>query len=200
MKVDLPIQKFKITLTGPTKVGKTSLINRIIKNEFTEDNFPTIGVFHYNKVFNYEGDDYNLFFLDTAGQEKFDAINFPQIRDSDLIFFVYDVSQKDSFEDIKKRFTELSEKVLGAQKSILVGCKSDLFEYGQKNNFVSHESVKVFAKINHCEEIQVSSKNGEYIDELIKLTLYLLINTDNNSKEQYMDLNNVENEKKKGCC
>lgn len=61
----------------------------------------------YTKVFQLsDGTFINCMILDTAGQERFDSLNLSYYRKADAVLLVYDVSQKSTFEKIKKFYVE----------------------------------------------------------------------------------------------
>lgn len=85
---------------GESKVGKTSLINRLRGNEYKEETVATIGYdFAFvDRVIN----DFHIRFQlwDSAGQERYRAVSPIHYKstsllniDSDIVVIVYDVAQ-----------------------------------------------------------------------------------------------------------
>ena len=69
--------KLKQVLLGETAVGKSSLINRFVNGTFKQEFLPTIvGCYSTKEVF-YKKENINIIYeiWDTAGQEKFRAVN-----------------------------------------------------------------------------------------------------------------------------
>jgi small GTP-binding protein len=65
--------------------------------------------------------------MDTAGQERFKAINTQYYRGADCCLLVYDITDKKSFEEIKKYYNqEIKDKCPKHVKVILLGNKTDL--------------------------------------------------------------------------
>ena len=59
----------------------------------------------YARVFQLsDGTFINCMILDTAGQERFDSLNITYYKKADAVLLVYDISQKESFEKIKKYY------------------------------------------------------------------------------------------------
>ena len=71
-----PEKKFiaKVILLGDASVGKTSLLNKYIKNEFSLNYKTTIGADFLTKTLTRENSLVNLQIWDTAGSEKFHSI------------------------------------------------------------------------------------------------------------------------------
>ena len=63
--------KFKVSIVGDGRVGKTSLIKSYTNSEFSEDYIKTIGAqfSKYDQKIN--GDQCELYFWDIAGQDEF---------------------------------------------------------------------------------------------------------------------------------
>lgn len=62
-------QLLKVVILGDGGVGKSSLMNRFVKNEFDVESFHTIGVEFLNKDVLVDSDMYTMQIWDTAGQE-----------------------------------------------------------------------------------------------------------------------------------
>ena len=92
----------KIILFGESDPGKTNLISRYVKNQYSENNIATIGI--DSKIFGFDflGKKIKICIFDTAGQERFRHVTKPYIKGSDIIIFVYSVDDRASFEKIKE--------------------------------------------------------------------------------------------------
>ena len=65
--------------------------------------------------------------MDTAGQEKFDALNLSYYKRANGCLLVYDVTSKESFEKIKDYYVDkLKKNCKYIIKVILLGNKTDL--------------------------------------------------------------------------
>ena len=93
---------FKIILVGDTSVGKTNIINKYIKNEFREDFYATIGVEFSHKKFVVENRKIKAQIWDTAGQERYKAITRAYYKGAKGAFIVYDITRKETFDDVDK--------------------------------------------------------------------------------------------------
>ena len=64
----------KIALIGSVSVGKTSIVNRFIKNIFDEKNKSTSGANYSKKIVEVNNQKISLDIWDTAGQERFRSL------------------------------------------------------------------------------------------------------------------------------
>ena len=90
----------KIIFCGDAGVGKTSIINSIMGQKFSEDYEPSIGVDFFSKTIRYKGRLIKLQIWDSAGQEKFKSLIPNYIRGSSLIFLIFDMSRKLSYDHL----------------------------------------------------------------------------------------------------
>ena len=91
----------KILLLGDSSVGKNSLILKFTNKEFDENSYSTIGAEFKNKVIQIDNKQIKLNIFNTAGQEKYRSISKNLIRNVNGIIFVFDLSNIDSFQNIK---------------------------------------------------------------------------------------------------
>ena len=94
----------KVVLLGESGVGKTCIIARFIKNIFENKLMSSTGASYASKnmVFNeYNGKSINFEIWDTAGQEKYRALTKIFYKDATCAILVFDITRRDSFEEIK---------------------------------------------------------------------------------------------------
>ena len=163
-----PIIILKILILGDSGVGKTSILIKYINNKFDESHIATIGVDYMDKTIKYKNINVKLQIWDTSGQEKFRSIARNFYRNSDAIFLVFDLNNKDTYDNIKQWINDVEEHCPNIKK-ILLGNKSDL----EKN--VSEEIIKNFAKENNLQYFETSAKNGTNIKEAFKAMVDLLL-------------------------
>ena len=92
----------KVLFVGDANVGKTSLLFRYIDGQFPEKHLSTVGVEYRIKIFQFRGFNIKLMIWDTAGQERFHSITNNYFHNADGAFFVYDITNRNSFSNIKK--------------------------------------------------------------------------------------------------
>ncbi|CAN5951353.1 unnamed protein product, partial [Sphagnum jensenii] len=92
--------KFKIVFIGDQNVGKSSIINRFIKNEFDISHHPTVGIDFVSKNVIVADKTVRLQLWDTAGQERFRSLIPGYLRDSNAVFLVYDVTSEETYNNV----------------------------------------------------------------------------------------------------
>ena len=169
--------RYKIIFIGDAGVGKTTIISRIMNNPFTEEYEPSIGVDFMSKNLKYHGQIVKLQIWDTAGQEKYKGLIPSYIRNSSIVFIVYDISSKTSFDNIPKWINFV--KSIDNTTLILCGNKIDL-----ENREVKKEEGEEFAKKENIPFYEVSAKTEENIKDMFyKVICDLPTFADNKNKE-----------------
>jgi len=156
----------KILIVGDIGVGKTSLLQRYVDNVFSEQPIYTLGVDFKTKIVDHNGMQYKLLIHDTAGQERYFALTSNFYRDADGIILVYDVTNKDSYENVKQWFQEIGRYGPEARK-VLVGNKIDLIS----EKIIDTGVAKDYADSFPLPFIEASAKSGQNIDDIFKLLL-----------------------------
>ena len=84
-------------------VGKTSISTRFIKEKFIKIDLSnrTINTNVFQKSLDIKGKLFNLTIWDTAGEEKYRSIVKNYYKGSIAAILVYDITNKQSFEEIK---------------------------------------------------------------------------------------------------
>ena len=197
----------KLVLVGESGVGKTSIIQRYINNEYEENTIATSAPEYKNKVLNYPEYNKSISFdiWDTAGQEKYRSITKNFYVNAAIGLMVYDIRQKDSFENIKDYWSR-QLKEYGEENIVLgiAGNKCDLFEQQE----VSDKEVKKFAESIGAVFKLTSCKENVGIKELFfecgkkYLEVNKLVGNENIGKKDNENLKiegkNVANNGKKG--
>ena len=173
----------KIIFCGDAGVGKTSIINSIMGQKFSEEYEPSIGVDFFSKTVRYNGRLIKLQIWDTAGQEKFRSLIPNYIRGSAIIFLIFDVSQKITYEHLNEWLNFITNIENGGL-IIIVGNKIDLKDSREVNT----EEAEKYCKDKKYEYFEVSAKNGTNIDNMLYTSLaglpvFNTINGENIPKE-----------------
>ena len=160
---DNEMETIKIIFLGDEKVGKSSMFNRLYKNTFEEDYQATIGLDFHSKRVKTKNWQPNLIFYDTSGQQKFKSLIPMYIKDSQVIIFVYDISNKDSFIHIENWYNDLKDLIKEDAILILIGNKTDLEEKRQ----ITTKEVEDYSKQKGFLFYELSSKAGDKINDLL---------------------------------
>ena len=93
----------KVVMVGESGVGKTCIINRYLNNVFKQDSMSTSGASYASKTMHFEKYQKNVKFdiWDTAGQENLRSLTKIFCRDVKVAVLVYDITRRDSFDEIK---------------------------------------------------------------------------------------------------
>ncbi|KAL4562040.1 hypothetical protein LXL04_034229 [Taraxacum kok-saghyz] len=134
---------FKIVLIGDSAVGKSQLLARFSRNEFSLDSKATIGVEFQTKTMVIDHKNIKAQIWDTAGQERYRAVTSAYYRGAVGAMLVYDITKRQSFDDIARWLEELRGHSDNTNIIImLIGNKSDL----DSQRDVTTEDAKEFAE------------------------------------------------------
>lgn len=100
---------FKLLLVGDSNVGKTSLLLSFTTDSYKENVRNTVGVDLKVKIVKHPatGKTLKLTIWDTAGQERFRTLTSAYYRGAHGIILVYDVTNSESFTNIKHWLNEV---------------------------------------------------------------------------------------------
>ena len=99
----------KVILLGESGVGKVGLIARFINNSFEDNITSTTGASYAGKTMTfdeYDGKSIKFEIWDTAGQEKYRSLTKTFYKDAKVAILVYDITRKESFEELQKYWIE----------------------------------------------------------------------------------------------
>ena len=153
------VTRHKIIFVGDAGVGKTTIISRIMGNPYNEIYEPSIGVDFMSKTIKYHAQNIKLQMWDTAGQEKYKGLIPSYVRNSSVVFVVYDISVKASFDNIPKWINFI--KTIENTTLVLCANKIDL-----ENREVKKEDGEELAKKENISFFEVSAKTDENIKNM----------------------------------
>jgi Ras-related protein Rab-6A len=153
---------------GDQGTGKTCILNRFATNQFDEQYQTTIGLDFQSKNVSIHDQDVRLLLYDTAGQEKFRSLIPMYIRESNIILLVYDITRKESFDNIPRWFSDVLNIKSNEAIYVLVGNKIDLKDQRK----VTYNEGKKLADEKNIIFEEVSAKTGENFEELFRDKIY----------------------------
>ena len=196
--------EFKIITLGNPGVGKTSIIQRFVGDDFNENQLSTLGISYSFKVIKIEEKNIRLNLIDTGGQEKYRSLAVSYFRHVDVVLFVFDLNNKSSFDSIQYWINLFNEN--NNSKNIkgkyLIGNKDDLVQNVDQN------LIDELSQNNGIEYLTTSAKTKYQIDALFTIIggeLYEYLKKKKNNKDESNSpkikvLARTNVNKKKGCC
>jgi len=102
--------------------------------------------------------------MDTAGQERFRSITSSFFKGAHAIIIVYDITKRETFDNVAGWISEISNSAPSNVKKIIVGNKSDL----DKERQVPIKSGEALAKHYNFKFFETSAKLATNIVELFQ--------------------------------
>ena len=188
---------FKLLIIGESGVGKTCLLLRFTDDSFTANHLTTIGIDFKIKIINLENKLIKLQIWDTAGQERFRTITKTYYKGAHGIILTYDVTDINSFKNIRNWIKQIEQNAQNTVSKVLVGNKCDKSERA-----VSFEEGQKLAKEFGMEFFETSAKSNINVSETFTfLTKDILKNTEGGTtKGDNIQIDKKDQVKKKGGC
>ena len=195
--------KLKIILVGDAKIGKTSIINRYHENTFTFDTMMTVSMNFISKKLKLNDKNIVASVWDTAGQEQYRSINKLFIKDADIVIFVYDITNRESFDNLEFWYKFIIDELGQSPFFALAGNKMDLYEKEEvreeEGEELSNEWEAYFSLLSAKED---NNNVNKFFEDIIKIYLkkydnqvYGVVNRNTISLNDYN-----ENKIEEGCC
>lgn len=192
----MSVESCKVVLIGESGVGKTSIISRFINDTFDPNTITSLGASFISKTITIEGKPIKFDIWDTAGQEKYRSLAKIFFKDAQIVIFVYDITNKKSFEEIKAYWYEQTKanSAIPNQIFAIASNKSDLYGNEQVDN---KEGREYAAKIKAIfKETSALSSTG--IDDLFRLVGKKYLNPDFDYLEEDRKLQEEYQQRQKG--
>jgi small GTP-binding protein len=149
--------RYKLVLLGTEKVGKTSLVNRLVNDRFNENYMSTLGYNVFEKQIVLEDTTISLLIFDIGGQEKFRELRKKYVDRAHAAFLVFDITNQVSFNALSAWKKDLDEFV-GPIPFITIGNKVDLDDLRD----IPQEEAKKFTieELGALSYLETSAKTG----------------------------------------
>ena len=177
---------FRLCLLGEAGVGKSSILTRFCDNTFKENYNNTIGLDFRVVTLKYKDIISKLHIWDTAGQERFRSLSVNYLHNSHGFIFVYDVSDKNSFDNIINWINLGFDNNKNSIINFLIGNKCDL----ENKRQVSQNEGEQFAKEKNLIFLETSCKNDQNVQKIFYYFNYKLIEYYNHNK--YIEDDKIE--------
>ncbi|KAF1762029.1 hypothetical protein GCK72_010290 [Caenorhabditis remanei] len=198
---------FKLLIIGDSGVGKSSLLLRFADNTFSENYITTIGVDFKIRTMDINGQRVKLQIWDTAGQERFRTITSTYYRGTHGVVVVYDVTNGESFGNVKRWLQEIENNCDSVQK-VLVGNKCEESD----RRVVLESDARNYAQSMNIAFFETSAKEDKNVEPMFTCITSLVLtaklaNPSSASKDQHRsggvslkDNSGNTNQKKKCKC
>eukprot|EP00111_Clytia_hemisphaerica_P008116 TCONS_00023681-protein len=163
---------FKVIFCGDANVGKSSIIQRICFDSFSEEREPTMQIDSYSKTVPHGENIVNLSIWDTLGQERFNSIPRSYYRKSDIVLVGYDITDEMSFSNLQTWLLDIKEFTDDNVLVIIVGNKVD----SEGDRKISCAKAEQYAKAHNAMFMEVSAKSGQNIQSLLHIMSSTLVN------------------------
>ena len=159
-----PIESLKIVLLGEAGVGKTSIISQFVEQTFQEDIQSSAGGTFSSKTCVYGNNQIlKLEIWDTAGQERYRALTKMFYKDTNAAVLVYDITRKDSFEEMQNYWANQIKECSPPGIILAVAAnKSDLID----KEAVDEEEARKFAENLGAIYVSTTATKIEPINDL----------------------------------
>ena len=159
--------ELKIIVVGNSGTGKTSFVNKWIKNTFDENYKATIVSEFSYKIVDYKGKNYKIQLWDLAGMDQNICITKIFSKDSHGCIVLSDITNEKTLDECvkwKKTVDETTRFLDGSNiPAILIRNKIDLLENSENND--DEEKIKEFCQNNKFLQcFKTSAKMGTNID------------------------------------
>ena len=190
----------KIIWVGDSGTGKTNLITVAAGFEFNSNSLSTTSCSYVQIKIKKDEKEYKVNLWDTIGQEKYRSLTKIFVKDSKIVIFVYDITNRESFESLPY-WKKIIDEILGNDVTLgVIGNKIDL--YLQEK--VKAKEGKEFADSIGAKFKETSAKDNpkdvsDFIDKMVNV--YLKNDKNDNRRDSVkIKKGKEENNEKKGCC
>lgn len=166
--------EYKVLILGEHEVGKTSLCNRFIMNEFNLEIKPTKESECYSKLIQFFEEKLKIYIVDvdTEIMRSNHSFIYTDVKGAIVL---YDVTKHKTFEKIDNWIVDMRQNIDNKVPILIVGNKNDL-------TFLKcvHEiELKEKASILNCDYMETSCTETESVDKAVKFLV---------GKMYYLDL------------
>ena len=188
----------KLLVVGDSSVGKTNFITQFIENKFNQTYMTTSGMDLKTSSIVVKNKKIRVQLWDTAGQEKYRAITKNLFLKVQGALVVYDITNDNSFTNLKTWVKSIKEECGKSMQMIIVGNKCDLDD----ERVIEKEKALEYAEEEKVEYIETSSKTGENVQKAIsQLCEKVLENNEMGAEFSFtLDASSFSKNNKRKCC
>ena len=155
-----------VTFCGDSSVGKTSIIYYFVNDRFDDTIQPTVAGVFKKEIIQSDQKPVTLEIWDTAGDERYASVITSFFKKSQVVLFVYDITNRKTFEHLDYWFNIVRQNAPKDACFIIVGNKSDVAD---KKQITFDELADYARKVNAYSYMETSAKLGEGISDLFTI-------------------------------
>ena len=136
--------KCQLLIIGDSTVGKTSILSRYANGTFNSSYLATVGLDNFTKDELIDNKMVRIKIWDTAGQERYKSLTKGFFRNAQGIMIVYDVTNSETFENLKYWIQSIKtqmESEIDKIPVIIIGNKVD-----SEEREIKIEEAQLFSK------------------------------------------------------
>ena len=157
---------YKVLLLGDSSVGKTCFLLRYCDMSFQDVHLSTIGLDYRLKSMTLKNNkNIKLQIWDTAGQDRFRAITKNYYKGANGIILIYDVTNMQTYENVKNWISQIKEEANPNVIIYLVGNKIDVPD---DQRLVKAEDGQKIADEFNLPFNEASAKDGTNVNEIFQ--------------------------------
>jgi len=164
-----PGDRIKVVIVGDGGVGKTSLVVRLLTGEFTSTYIKTVFDASTHE-FSFNDKLYDLFLIDTGGQEEYTQIRIKSYEDCDIVIVCFSVDDMLSFKNITESWIPEIRQHAPNATLLLVRTKHDKRYYineKQISRYVDSQTAYDLAfRMKASGYLETSSKSGKNVQQV----------------------------------
>ena len=164
----------KVCIVGDFAVGKTSVVERFVNNQFSDKYLTTVGVKIDTKEIDLPAHNVRmkLIIWDVAGSDRFSHVEFSYLRGAAAYVFVADGTRSltiDSAESLRRDI----ERRFGTKPAVFLVNKGDLVDSWE----VSHEVFTALSE-RHRDVFRTSAKTGDDVERALQRLAEIIIDAE----------------------
>ena len=163
--------RIKILSLGSMATGKSCLIKRFCEERFVQKYIPTIGVDYGVKPTVVDSTDVRVNFWDLSGNPEYFEIRNEFYKDSQGCLLVYDVSSRETFEDIDNWLAEASKFGANPREMPIALCANKI----DKKRIVTEDEGRQYAQSRGIQYFETSASTGDNVNDMFQYLFQLAL-------------------------